>query len=259
MEATFEGRSAIVTGTSSGIGKAVALRLARQGAAVCGAADRNVKGGQATAREIADAGGRSIFVQADVSREADCRRLVDEAVAALGGVDVLVNNAGVFRTAPLEEMAEQFWDAVLAINLKSAYMLSRLVVGPMIARGGGGVVNISSIHALSTQGGCAAYAASKAGMCGLTRALACEFGPRGVRFNCILPGTIDLSIYPHGDGPADRQAWRPRANDMQVLKRQGTPEEVAAAVCFVASDAAAFVNGASLVVDGGLVNLLRDF
>ena len=255
----FDGKAAIVTGSSSGIGKAIALQLAREGAAVCGAANRNTDGGRATAREIQDAGGRGLFVQADVSVSGDCERLVAEALAAFGRVDVLVNNAGITRSSPLQEMTESFWDQVLDTNQKSAYLLSRLAVADMLRRGWGSVINISSVHASATHAGHAAYAASKAGLCGLTRALACEFGARGVRFNCILPGQIDTSLYPRRpDREVDRRTWQPRRNDLQITKRAGSPDEVAAAVCFLASEAASYVNGATLAVDGGLLGILRD-
>lgn len=258
MGERFEGKAAIVTGSSSGIGKAIALRLAREGAAVCVVADRNVEGGQATAREIAGAGGRAVFARADVSAAADCHRVVEEALAAFGRIDVLVNNAGVTRARPLEEMDEAFWDAVLDTNLKSAYLMTREVVPDMLRRGAGSIVNISSVHAVATVARHAAYAASKAGMCGLTRGLAVEFGARGIRVNCILPGTVDLGLYPRSDPPADPQAWRPRASDLQAMKRLGSPDEIAAAACFLASDEASFVNGVALAVDGGLLGILRD-
>jgi glucose 1-dehydrogenase len=261
MPEKLSGKVAVVTGSSSGIGKSIALRMAAEGAAVCVVADRNVDGGRATADEIAADGGRAIFVQADVSVAGDCERIVAEAVAALGGINVLVNNAGITRGRPLAELDEQLWDRVIDTNLKSAYLMSRAAIPAMLDAGGGSVVNISSVHARATYPHMAAYAASKAGMCGMTRALACEFGPRGVRFNCILPGTIDLGLHPRGnDGPApaDRPAWQPRASDVQVMKRLGSPDEVAAAVCFLASDEASFVNGAALAVDGGLLDVLRD-
>ena len=258
MNERFDGKAAIVTGSSSGIGKAIALRLAEAGAAVCGTADRNEAGGRATTQEILDAGGRSAFVQADVGTADGCKRVVDEAMSAFGRVDVLVNNAGITRIRPLEEMDEAFWDRVLDTNLKSAYLMSRLVVGDMLVRGGGSVINISSVHGVATHAGHAAYAASKAGLCGMTRALACEFGSRGIRFNCILPGAIDISIYPRSNEPVDRQSWRPRESEIQITKRCGTPEEVAAAVCFLASDAASYITGAALPVDGGLLGILRD-
>lgn len=257
MDLDLHGKVAIVTGSSSGIGKSTALLMACRGAAVSVSADRNVQGGQATADEIA-AGGRSIFVQADVSQPAGCDRIVARTLSAFGGVDVLVNNAGVTRGRPLEDMDEEFWDAVLDTNLKSAYMMSRRVVGEMLRRGGGSVVNVSSVHAEATRPGYAAYAASKAGMCGMTRALACEFGPRGVRFNCILPGTIDLSLHPRSEASADPASWRPRRSEVQVMKRLGSPDEIAVAICFLASDEASFVNGATLAADGGLLGLLKD-
>ena len=262
MDRRFEGKAAIVTGSSSGIGKATALRLAGEGAKVCVVANHNVEGGEATAHEVREIGEASLFVQADVSSAADCQRLVAEATSAFGGVHILVNNAGLWRTARLEELTEQIWDQVLDTNLKSAYLLSRLVVTEMLRRArrtGGSVVSVSSVHAASTQPGCAAYAASKAGMCGMTRALAVEFGSRGIRFNCILPGTIDTSLYPRTNDPVDRQAWRPQSSEIQIAKRLGTPDEIAAAVCFVASDEASFINGAALIVDGGLLTHLRDF
>jgi NAD(P)-dependent dehydrogenase (short-subunit alcohol dehydrogenase family) len=194
---------------------------------------------------------------------------VAETLAAFARVDVLVNNAGITRARPLADMDEAFWHEVLNTNLTSAYLMSRQVLADMLARGRGSVVNVSSVHALATHAGHAAYAASKAGMCGMTRALACELGSRGVRFNCVLPGTIDLGLHPpprRGPAPApgqapagdDPQAWRPRAADIQVMKRLGSPDEVAAAVCFLASDEASFVNGAAWAVDGGLTGILRD-
>jgi glucose 1-dehydrogenase len=259
MYEDLDGNAAIVTGSSSGIGKAIALRLARCGASVCVVADRNVDGGQATAAEIRDAGGRAVFVQADVSAAADCRRIAAETLEAFGRVDVLVNNAGITRRRALEEADEAFWHHVLDTNLTSAFLLSREVVGDMLSRDRGSVVNVSSVHAVATHEGCSAYAASKAGLCGLTRALALEFGPRGVRFNCILPGTIDITRHPRPGRPqSDPETWRPRASRIQVMRRLGSPDEVAAAVCFLASDQSSFVNGATWAVDGGLLGVLSD-
>ena len=254
----FAGKAAIVTGSSSGIGKSIALQMAREGAAVTVVADANVEGGVATAREITDDGGVAIFVQADVSKQADCRNIAAETVEAFGGVDILVNNAGITRMKPLEEMEEEFWDRVIDTNLKSAYLMSRAVVENMLSRGGGAVVNISSVHAVLTHPHHAAYAASKAGMCGMTRALALEFAARGVRFNAVLPSATDISLHPRSQGQIDRETWRPRSVEMQPTGRNGSPDEVSEAVCFLASDAASYITGAALAVDGGLLAILRD-
>jgi NAD(P)-dependent dehydrogenase (short-subunit alcohol dehydrogenase family) len=258
MGAMLTGKVAIVTGSSSGIGRATALRLAREGAAVCGVAERNVRGGEATAEEVRQSGGQSLFVRADVRLGEDCARVAEAALQAFGRIDVLVNNAGITRSSPLAEMDEAFWDMVMDTNLKSAYLMSRTAVADMLRRGRGSVVNISSVHAVASRPGHAAYAASKAGLCGMTRALACEYGPLGVRFNCVLPGTIDLSLHPRSLQPVDRQAWTPRASDVQIMKRLGSPDEVASVVCFLASEESSFVNGATLTVDGGLLAMLKD-
>jgi len=258
MTNRFEDRVTIVTGSSSGIGKGAALRLAREGAAVCVVADRNVEGGEATVGEITALGRRALFVQADVSQADDCRRIVETTRAELGPVDLLVNNAGITRGRALEELEEHLWDTVLDTNLKSAYMMSRLAAPDMLERGDGAIVNVSSVHAEQTHGPYAAYAASKAGLCGLTRALALELGPRGVRVNCILPGTIDTSLYSRKNTPTDRTAWQPRTSDAQVFGRMASPDEIAAAVAFLLSDDASFINGATLVADGGLLCKLGD-
>jgi 3-oxoacyl-[acyl-carrier protein] reductase len=259
MNRRFEDRVAIVTGSSSGIGKATALRLAREGAAVCVVADRNVDGGQAAAGEIRDSGGRAIFVQANVAQAADCRKVFDETLRSFERVDVLVNNAGITRVRALEEMDETLWDQVIDVNLKSIYLMSRLAVADMLKRNRGSIVNVSSVHAVMTNAGGFAYAAAKAGICGLTRAAGVAYGASGVRVNCILPGTIDISLYPRTDARVDRSAWRPRANEAQVLKRHGSPDEIASAIAFLASDDASFINAAVLVADGGLLSLLKDY
>ena len=257
MSQRFAGKVAIVTGSSSGIGQAIALQIARGGGAVCVVADRNVTGGQATTRQIAEAGGKSLFVQADVSAAADCKRIAAETLAAFGRIDILVNNAGITRGRFLQDTDDALWDTVMNTNLKSAFMLSREVVGDMLLRGWGSVINISSVHAMATYGGRSAYAASKAGLGGLTRSLACEFGGRGIRFNCVAPGSIDVSDYP---GPAlspqHIEKWSQQAKTDQVMERLGKADEVAAMVCFLASEEASFVNGATLVVDGGLLTKL---
>lgn len=258
MSGRFEGKAAIVTGSSSGLGKATALRLAREGAAVCGAANRNTEGGEATAAEVRQTGGKGIFVQADVSVAADCERVVAEAIKAFGRVDVLVNNAGITRGTTLDKFDEALWDQVLDTNLKSAFLMSRAAVPDMLGRGAGSVINVASVHALATYTPFAVYSASKAGLCGLTRGLAVEFAARGIRFNAILPGNIDISLYPRANQAVDRAAWKPHPVEGLPTKRRGTPDEIAAAVAFLASDEASYITGAALVVDGGMLSILRD-
>jgi NAD(P)-dependent dehydrogenase (short-subunit alcohol dehydrogenase family) len=254
----FANQVAIVTGASSGIGKATALRLATEGAAVCVVANRNVEGGEGTCREIAETGGRALFVQADVSVAADCDRVVAATRDALGPAGVLINNAGITRCRRFEDIDESLWDALIDTNLKSCYLMAQRVLPDMLGAGTGAIVNVSSVHAERTYPGASAYAASKAGICGLTRGLAVEFGSRGIRVNSVLPGTIDVTLYHRSNRPVDRGNWSPHTNPAQVLGREGSPDEVAAAICFLASPDAAFMNGASVLVDGGLVALLRD-
>ena len=258
MSDRFSGKVAIVTGSSSGIGKATALRLAREGAAVCGVANRNVEGGQATAREIADAGGKALFVHADVAVAADCERVVAETLGAFGRVDVLVNNASITRGTSLDKFDEALFDQVLDMNLKSAFLMSRAAVPDMLSRGWGSVVNVASVHAVATYGPFAVYSASKAGLCGLTRGLAVEFAARGIRFNAVLPGNTDTSLHPRSNQAVDRATWKPRPLDGLPIKRAGTPDEIAAAIAFLASDEASYVTGATLTVDGGMLSILRD-
>lgn len=255
----FEGHVAIVTGASSGIGKATALRLAREGASVCIVANRNIVGGEATCREIGDQGGRAIFVQADVRFPMDCDRVVEQTFGTFGRIDVLVNNAGITRFRRLEGVDESLWDEVMDTNLKGPYLMAQRAMPLMLDSGQGAIVNVSSVHAEETYSGGSVYAASKAGLCGLTRGLALELGPLGIRVNCVLPGTIDTSLYHRSNHPViDRERWAPRTNPAQVLQREGSPDEVAAAICFLASGEASFINGASLAVDGGLLVVLRD-
>jgi len=258
MQVRFDDKIALVTGISSGIGKAIALDLAAAGAAVVGTANRNIDGGEATAAEIRASGGRAEFMQADVSNDSDCKRLIEVAVERFGGIDVLVNNAGITRTAALKDLPDSMWKDVLNTDLRGPFVLSRLVVPLLLDRGGGNIVNVASVHAVATCPGFTAYAAAKAGICGMTRALAVEFGGRGIRCNCILPGTVDISLYPRDNRTVDHSGWTPRQSAAQVAGRLGSPHEIAAAVCFLASSAASFINGATLPVDGGLLCILRD-
>jgi len=236
--ASLEGRTALVTGGSRGIGRAIAAGLAEAGATVV----IGYRSGADEAAEVADGvGGRA--VQADVSDPEEAKRLVEEA----GDVDVLVNNAGVTRDGLLARMSDEDWKTVLDTNLGGTFNTSRAVIRGMMKRRSGSIVNVSSIVGVHGNPGQTNYSASKAGIIGFTKALARELGSRGVRANVVAPGYISTRLT--NDLPKELQQAMLASTP---LGRFGDPEDVAGAVRFLASDAAAFVTGEVLLVDGGL-------
>jgi 3-oxoacyl-[acyl-carrier protein] reductase len=241
------GRTALVTGSSRGIGRAIALHLASQGARVV--VNYRTQGDEAAAvcREIEAAGGLALAVAADVSQSAEVERLFAAAAEAYGGVDVLVNNAGIARDNLLPRMSEDDWDAVLDTNLKSAYLCSRTAVRGMMRARWGRIVNVSSVIALGANPGQANYAAAKAGLIALTRTLAREIGSRGVTVNAVAPGFVETGM----TRDLTEQA-RSTLTDRIALGRLGTAEDVASAVGFLCSPAGSYITGHVLVVDGGL-------
>jgi NAD(P)-dependent dehydrogenase (short-subunit alcohol dehydrogenase family) len=244
------GKVAIVTGASSGIGRATALLFAREGARVVVAARRRAEL-DALVDEIEAAGGRAAAVAGDVRDEACARALVETAVGRFGGLDIAFNNAGtVGPLGPVTELSPSDWREVLETNLTSAYLAARHQVPAMLA-GGGGCLIFTSTFVGHTVGmpGMAAYAASKAGLLGLTRVLAAELGPQGIRVNAILPGGTDT---PMGRTVVNTPEKRAFVESLHALKRMATPGEIAASVAYLASDAASFVTGAALLVDGGV-------
>jgi len=250
-ETTLEGRAALVTGAASGIGRAIAGRLARAGAAVT-VFDRDEAGAARVVEAIAAAGGRGLAVSGDVARAADAGRAVAAARDRFGRLDVLVNNAGIIRRATVVEMEEADWDRVMAVNVKSVYLFSRAAVPVMAAAGGGVIVNVSSGWGLVGGRRAAAYCASKGAVVQLTRALALDHAEDGVRVCAVCPGDTDTAMLRDeasqlGEREADFLADAAR----RPLGRVGRPEDVAEAVLYLASDAASFVTGTTLVVDGG--------
>jgi 3-oxoacyl-[acyl-carrier protein] reductase len=236
--ASLEGKTALVTGASKGIGRAIAEELARAGASVV----VGYRSGKDDAEELATAiGGRA--VQADVSSPADARRLVEEA----GDVDVLVNNAGLTRDGLLARMSDDDWDTVIATNLSSIFYTCRAVTRPMMKKRAGSIVNISSVVGVHGNWGQTNYAASKAGIIGFTKSLARELGSRNVRANVVAPGYVKTQLTEVLPEDATKAMI---ANT--PLGRVAEPVEVAGAVRFLASDAAAFITGEVLLVDGGL-------
>jgi 3-oxoacyl-[acyl-carrier protein] reductase len=244
----FQGRTAIVTGASRGIGRAIALQLAAEGANVVVNYNANATAAAEVASAIAASGARAEVVQADVSLAADVERLVNAALAAFQKVDILVNNAGITRDQLLMRMSEDDFTAVLDTNLKSAFLMTKAVLRPMLRARYGRIVNITSISGVMGNAGQANYSASKAGLIGFTRSVAREVASRNITCNAVAAGVIDTDIW-----AGVPQAAIHSLVGMIPLARKGTPEEIAEAVAFLASDQSAYITGQVLNVDGGLV------
>jgi NAD(P)-dependent dehydrogenase (short-subunit alcohol dehydrogenase family) len=256
---TFSGKTVIVTGGASGMGRATALEFAREGANVV-VADLDERAGRAVVAEMAALDGRGGFVAADVSRAADCRRVVEEAVASFGGVDVLFNNVGIqppdsYRN--VEDTPEEVWDRILAVNLKSYFLMAKYVIPRMRERGGGVIVNNASVQGLQSMPGVPAYAASKGGVLSLTRQLAVEYAREKIRVLAVCPGTIDTPMVRASAAleGGDLEATLRRYGEGHPLGRIGTGQDVANVVLFLASDRASFMTGEYVCVDGGYLAL----
>jgi NAD(P)-dependent dehydrogenase (short-subunit alcohol dehydrogenase family) len=247
----LEGKRAIVTGAASGIGRATAVLLAREGAAVI-AADLDEAGVGGVAATIAAEGGRAAGVRCDVTVETDCRRLVEAAVAGFGGLDIVVNCAGIIRRTSVVDTAEADWDLVMAVNVKAVYLLGKHAIPEMALDGGGVVVNIGSGWGLKGGPRAASYCASKGAVVNLTRAMAIDHGPQGIRVNCVCPGDTDTPLLRSEAQQLGEDVTAFLASSAErPIPRLGTPEDTARAVLYLASDAASWVTGATLVVDGG--------
>ena len=238
----------VVTGGSRGIGRGIVLKLASEGANVV----VNYRANSAAADEVValvqEQGGEAISVQADVSQMAEAQRLIKAAVRAYGRLDILVNNAGTTRDMLIMLMKEDDWDLVLNTNLKSAFNCCKIAARTMMKQRYGRIINITSVSGLAGQAGQTNYSASKAGLIGFTKALAKELGPRNITVNAVAPG------YVYTDLTADLpQKMKDLALQMTPLGRFGTPEDMANAVAFLASEEASFITGHVLSVDGGLV------
>lgn len=243
----LDGRTAIITGAGQGIGKAVSILLAKKGALVV-IADIHFENAQKVAEEIRNTGGRAIPLKTDVSNVNEIKQMVEETVKEYGRVDILVNNAGILHKTPIEEITEEEWDRIMAVNLKSVFFATQQVIPYMKANRAGRIINLSSLA--GRMGGYAnvvAYAASKAGIIGLTMAIARRVAEYNITVNAVAPGTTETDIIKQ---LSDEQIETLRQTI--PLKRLGKPENIAEVVVFLASDAADFITGSVIDVNGGM-------
>ena len=247
--AILDGKVAIVTGASSGIGRAAAHLLAREGAAVVVSARREAEL-DVVSSEIGDAGGRAVAVAGDVRDEAHNARLVETAVSKFGGLDIAFNNAGTLGAmGAVPDIDLDGWDDTIRTNLTSAFLGAKHQIPAMLARGGGSIIFTSTFVGYTVGfPGMAAYAAGKAGLVGLAKVLAAEYGAEGIRVNAILPGGTDT---PMGNAVANTPEVRSYVESLHAVKRIAEPEEIAASVLHLASDASRFITGTAMLVDGG--------
>lgn len=247
----LENKKAIVTGGAGGIGRATCLALAAEGAAVT-VVDLNEQAAQGVADEIRAAGGQAVAVAADVSKEDDIRRVVQTTMDTFGAIDIVHNNAGIIRRTTALEISGDEWDLVFGVNVKAIFLMCKHVVPIMAAHGGGSIINTGSGWGLKGGGRALSYCASKGAVVNMTRALAIDHGPDGIRVNSVNPGDVNTGML--------RDEARQLAQDTdsflaesadRPLRRMGEPREIAAAVVWLASDESSYVTGSALVVDGG--------
>ncbi len=245
----LEGKVAFLTGAASGIGRATALTFAREGVKTV-VADIDQNGNQETARMIEDLGGQALAVRCDVTRGEDVRAALNQTIEAFGHLDYAFNNAGAEQQPkPTADITEEEWDRIITINLRGVFLCMKYEIPLMLQHGGGSIVNTSSGAGIKVFGRGAAYAAAKHGVVGLTKDAALDYAASGIRINAICPGIIDTEMMQRHTGGTSE--GRDRVIASEPVGRMGTPEEIAAAVLWLCSDAATFVTGHAMVVDGG--------
>lgn len=248
---SLQKKTAMITGAASGIGRATALTLSKVGADIA-VLDIEDQRGEAVVEDIVEHGGKAIYLHCDVTSASDCQRAVTRTIQEFGDINILFNNAGIIRRASILDTTEEEWDLVMAVNVKSIFLLSKLVIPYMQKAGGGAIVNTSSGWGMVGGKNAVSYSASKAAVVNMTRAMALDHGSQNIRVNCICPGDTDTPMLNNEAGQLGQAlddflveaAHRP-------LGRIGKPEDIAQAVHYLVSEASAFVTGAVLVVDGG--------
>ncbi len=248
----LDGKVAIVTGSDSGMGQAIAREFAREGADVAITWRSREAGARETARQIEALGRRALVIQAEATNRDDCVRLVDDALAGFGGLDILVNNAGGGRRGPLIDQTPEDWQYVLDLGITAPFLIGQRAARAMVEAGtGGAIVNISSVHSTQAWPNDGSYGVAKAGLNRLTMSMALEWARHGIRVNCIAPGYIKVA-----QTDAEQERYRQEeehATPLIPLRRTGHPEEIASTVAFLVSDDASYITGRTLFVDGGLL------
>jgi dihydroanticapsin dehydrogenase len=248
----LRGKAALITGASRGLGRGIALEFARQGARLTISADRDLEGLAATARAARDLGADVVEVRGDVSRSTEVRAMVDRAVEAFGRLDVVVSNAGIEIGAKVADLSEEDWERVIAVNLTGTFLVCKYAIPALLAAGGGSVITMGSVAGVVGWAADAAYNASKGGVILLTKTIALDYGPQGVRANCICPGSIETEMHWAWVGQApDPQAEQQALIAVHPIGHLGAVEDVALAAVYLASDESRFVTGSCLMVDGG--------
>jgi 3-oxoacyl-[acyl-carrier protein] reductase len=244
----LQGKTALITGASKGIGRSIAIKYAEQGANVAFTYLSSVEQGQALETELAAKGIKAKGYRSDASNYVQAEKLVNDVIADFGSLDVLINNAGITQDTLLLRMTEEMWDKVINVNLKSCFNTVKAATKQMMKQKSGSIINMTSVVGLKGNAGQANYAASKAGIIGFTKSVALELGSRGIRSNAIAPGFIETEMTAVLD-PKTVQSWR----DAIPLKRGGKPEDVADACIFLGSDMSTYISGQVIQVDGGML------
>ncbi len=252
----LDGKVAAITGGASGIGESTVRRFIAEGAQVA-FADWDGERGRRVAAEIQAAGGKVVFLEADVAAEASAQALIQQTVEKFGRLDVLVNNAGIRLYQTVVEASAESWDKILGVNLKSYAFCSKAAIPQMRRTGGGAIVNVASVRSITAGEKTVQYDTCKAAVAGLTRSMAMDHSPEGIRVNAVCPGPIFTPFHARRIAAAGQtiEQYNDDAAIRTMLKRPGTPDEVAACILFMASDDASYVTGASLYVDGGMTSI----